>query len=104
MERKPATLDGIQGEGYAEITTSRTGMKRCDGVFYNRSSPDISGQKTDNPNPSSLSTFSGVVYERGRKHQLTFEVRVTNITLSDSADTDFEEAIYFTSNGDPFTG
>ncbi len=91
----PATLDGIPGEGYAEIEAGRGGMKRCEGVFYSGSrEADSKLFSVDSP----YSTFTGTVYEGKEKHQLSFEVVVTDLETGTAR----HAVVHFKARGNPF--
>lgn len=95
MQPKPAQLDDVQGEGYAEIVTDGNGRRRCSGVFYSDSQSDGFRMM---PGNRDYSTFTGVVYDRGQEHQLSFQVIVTNVSMGSS----HGPVAHFTASGNPF--
>ncbi len=66
-----ATLENSEGEGYCFSKKTVFG-KKYQGVFFG---DDISNLEGENE-----VTFSGIVYDRSREKEKTFNVEITNVT------------------------
>lgn len=98
MKSKPATLNDIKGEGHAEIYKPSEGAKRCDGVFITRSKGALGSLTMSGMGHRGV--YSGVVYDHGREHHLTFNVLVTDVHREGPDNI----VARFSASGDPFVG
>ena len=66
-----ATLENVEGEGYCFSKKTVFG-KQYQGVFF--------GEGVDELEGADEVTFSGIVYDRSREKEKTFNVEVTKVT------------------------
>lgn len=66
-----ATLEDVEGEGFCFSKKTVFG-KKYQGVFFGNGIDDLEGQDDV--------TFSGIVYDRSREKEKTFNVEITSVT------------------------